>query len=276
MEVWTLVLRTILMYIVVFIVLRLMGKREIGKLSVFDVVISIMIAEIAVFVIEDSKKPLWQGLVPIIILIIIQISVAYIALKSQWIRHLFDGKPSIIIKNGQLDRSEMARQRYNLDDLMQQLREQGVDNIGGVRYAILEANGKLTVFLKQGADTSPAQEAQNGAQQSGGMLEENDTGDAKGPGLLAVGGSSSSSLGGGKRGKKTGPALRKPERYHFTALPLPLIMDGKVQDHNLSTINKTRFWLKNQLTLKGVTEFKDVFFCSIDHRGYLFVDRKQK
>lgn len=277
MEVWTLILRTILMYVVVFVVLRLMGKREIGKLSVFDVVISIMIAEIAVFVIEDGKKPLWQGLVPIIVLIIIQISVAYIALKSQWIRHLFDGKPSIIIKNGQLDRPEMARQRYNLDDLMQQLREQGVDNIGDVRYAILEANGKLTVFLKQGSETPTAQEAQNGAQQSGGILEEDYAGDTKGPGPVTAGSSASaSSPGVGKKGKKKRPALRKPERYHFTTLPLPLIMDGKVQDHNLSTINKTRFWLKNQLTLKGVSEFKDVFFCSIDHRGHLFVDRKHK
>ncbi|MDU5144391.1 MAG: DUF421 domain-containing protein [Paenibacillus dendritiformis] len=275
MEVWTLVLRTILMYIVVFVVLRLMGKREIGKLSVFDVVISIMIAEIAVFVIEDSKKPLWQGLVPIIVLIIIQISVAYIALKSQWIRHLFDGKPSIIIKNGQLDRPEMARQRYNLDDLMQQLREQGVDNIGDVRYAILEANGKLTVFLRQDSDTPAAEEAQNGAQQSGGILEEDYAGDAKGPGPVTPG-RSASSAGGRKKAKKQRPALRKPERYHFTTLPLPLIMDGKVQDHNLSVINKTRFWLKNQLNLKGVNEFKDVFFCSIDHRGHLFVDRKHK
>ncbi|CAH8769436.1 DUF421 domain-containing protein [Paenibacillus dendritiformis] len=275
MEVWTLVLRTILMYIVVFVVLRLMGKREIGKLSVFDVVISIMIAEIAVFVIEDGKKPLWQGLVPIIVLIIIQISVAYIALKSQWIRHLFDGKPSVIIKNGQLDRPEMARQRYNLDDLMQQLREQGVDNIGDVRYAILEANGKLTVFLKQDSDTPTAEQSQSGAQQSGGILEDDYTGDTKGPGPVTAG-SSASSSGGRKKAKKQRPALRKPERYHFTTLPLPLIMDGKVQDHNLSTINKTRFWLKNQLTLKGVSEFKDVFFCSIDHRGHLFVDRKHK
>ncbi|WP_374019646.1 DUF421 domain-containing protein [Paenibacillus thiaminolyticus] len=275
MELWTLVLRTVLMYVVVFAVLRLMGKREIGKLSVFDVVISIMIAEIAVFVIEDSKKPLWQGLVPIIVLIIIQISVAYIALKSQWIRHLFDGKPSIIIKNGQLDRTEMGRQRYNLDDLMQQLREQGVDNMGDVHYAILEANGKLTVFLKENSDTSPAQEKQNGAQQSGGILEEDYTGDMKGPGPITPA-SSASSSGGGKKTKKKRPALRKPERYHFTTLPLPLIMDGKVQDNNLLTINKTRFWLKNQLNLKGITEFKDVFFCSIDHRGYLYVDRKQK
>lgn len=275
MELWTLVLRTVLMYVVVFVVLRLMGKREIGKLSVFDVVISIMIAEIAVFVIEDGKKPLWQGLVPIIVLIIIQISVAYIALKSQWIRRVFDGKPSIIIKNGQLDRTEMGRQRYNLDDLMQQLREQGVDNMGDVHYAILEANGKLTVFLKEDSETSPAQEKQNGAQQSGGILEEDYTGDTKGPGPLTAA-SSASSSGGRKKAKKKRPALRKPERYHFTTLPLPLIMDGKVQDNNLSTINKTRFWLKNQLNLKGISEFKDVFFCSIDHRGHLFVDRKHK
>lgn len=275
MELWTLVLRTVLMYVVVFVVLRLMGKREIGKLSVFDVVISIMIAEIAVFVIEDGKKPLWQGLVPIIVLIIIQISVAYIALKSQWIRRVFDGKPSIIIKNGQLDRTEMGRQRYNLDDLMQQLREQGVDNMGDVHYAILEANGKLTVFLKEDSETSPAQVKQNGAQQSGGILEEDYTGDTKGPGPLTAA-SSASSSGGRKKAKKKRPALRKPERYHFTTLPLPLIMDGKVQDNNLSTINKTRFWLKNQLNLKGISEFKDVFFCSIDHRGHLFVDRKHK
>ncbi|WP_409341623.1 DUF421 domain-containing protein [Paenibacillus sp. MBLB4367] len=226
MEVWSLFFRTLLTYFIVFMVMRLMGKREIGKLSVFDLVIFIMIAEIAVFVIEDVHKPLTYGIVPILTLMLTQIGLAILALRSQWIRSMFDGKPSFLIKNGQLDRDEMKRQRYNLDDLMQQLRQNRVVNVADVEFAILEPSGKLTVLEKKGK----AEEARSEFQ----------------------------------------------DTMRLEGLPLPLIMDGKVQDESLSKLGQTRFWLKNQLQTKGVNDFKEVFFCSIDHRGKLFVDKKKK
>ncbi|MBN3525701.1 DUF421 domain-containing protein [Paenibacillus apiarius] len=273
MEIWTVVIRTVVMYFTVFIVLRLMGKREIGKLSVFDLVISIMIADVAVFVIEDKNRPYWEGFVPIGVLIVIQIGLSFVSLKSRRLRLFFDGAPSILIADGHLNRKEMSKLRYNLDDLMQQLREHGVDNFEDVKYAILESTGKLTVILKE--------DASNSSESCGGISSDSDYPDV----TDKSSGSSPSSAHGSEgsasidtnnnNNNQNKPALRKPDRIRFAALPLPLIMDGKVQDDNLQSINKTRFWLKNQLQSKGVTEFKQVFFCSIDHKGHMFIDRKQ-
>ena len=121
-----------------------MGKREIGKLSVFDLTISTMIAEIAVFVIEDIERPIYDGVVPTATLVLIQVLVAEFSLKSRKLRLLMDGKPSILISDGKIHRSEMRKQRYNIDDLLQQLRGQNIDSPDDVEFAILETSGQLT------------------------------------------------------------------------------------------------------------------------------------
>lgn len=259
MELMTNVFHTVFMYFLVFVILRIMGKREIGKLSVFDLVISIMIAEIAVFAIEDTKKPLWEAIVPMVVLVIIQITLAWVSLKSKRARFWFDGKPSIIIAQGHLDRNEMRRLRYNLDDLMLQLREQGVDNMQDVEYAIMESTGKLTVFMK---DASSAD------------LQQNDMSANEGADDRSERASESSLSEEGVRKDVHAPVLHFPERIRFTELPLPLIMDGRVLDMNLEQIQKTRFWLKSQIKEKGIRDFKDVFLCTIDHKGYIYVDKK--
>ena len=149
MDILTIFLRTVLIYFVVFLMLRIMGKREIGKLSLFDLVISIMIAEIAVFVLEDAKKPLMVWILPMGTLVLIQVVIAYITLKSRTIRVLFDGKPSVLINKGMIDREEMKKHRYNLDDLMLQLRQNKIMNVADVEFAILEPSGKLSVVEKR-------------------------------------------------------------------------------------------------------------------------------
>lgn len=227
MEIMPLFFRTVLVYVVVFLTMRLMGKREIGKLSVFDLVIFIIIAEIAVFIIDDLRKPVIHGLVPIATLVLIQIGTAKLSLHSQKAREYIEGTPSYLIKNGKLDRTEMRRQRYNLDDLMVQLRQNRVMNVADVEFAILETSGKLTVVEKP---------------------ED-------------------------KRQTETPSDLFDTIRYE--GLPLPLIMDGKVQDQNLSKLGKTRFWLKSKIQERGVKDFKEVFFCSVDHRGVMFLDKKR-
>nr|WP_225445993.1 DUF421 domain-containing protein [Paenibacillus arenosi] len=272
-----LVFRTILMYFAVFSVMRLMGKREIGKLSIFDLVISIMIAEIAVFGIEDAHKPIWECLVPMAVLVLIQIGLAVLAMKNRRIRCFFDGNPSFIINQGQLNREEMRKQRYNLDDLMLQLREQGIDSVQEVQFAILEPTGKLTVFLKEHAGSTGGEQvvastddeessAHAGTQASTSMSQKNTDNEMSAE--IAFNMNTSSTMH-----KKDQPVLEHPDRIKFTSLPLPLIMDGRVMDSNLEKIEKTRFWLKNQIQQKGAQEFKDVFFCSIDHRGRIFVDK---
>ncbi|PMC39798.1 hypothetical protein CJ195_07465 [Bacillus sp. UMB0899] len=126
-----------------------MGKREIGELSILDLVVFIMIAEMAVTAIEDPKDPLIHTVIPMLILMIIQISLAYISLKNQKIRHLLDGKPTIIINRGKVDEHAMETQRYNFDDLMTQLRDKNIGNVADVEFAILEPSGKLSVIEKQ-------------------------------------------------------------------------------------------------------------------------------
>lgn len=226
MAILPLVLRTVLIYFVVFLGMRIMGKREIGKLSVFDLVISVMMAEIAVFVLEDIRKPLTDGLIPILVLVMIQVGTAYWSLKSKKIRDLLDGKPSYLIRDGSIDREEMRKQRYNLDDLMVQLRQNRVLNVADVEFAVLETSGKLTVVEKD-------------------------------------------------KKRQDDPPPDPFDTVRYEGLPLPLIMDGKVQDENLVKLGKTRFWLKNQIQQKGAREFKEVFFCSIDHKGRMYMDKKQ-
>lgn len=149
MEIWTLVLRTVFVYLFILILMRIMGKREIGKLSIFDLVVSIMIAELAVFSLESTEAPMINSLLPIVILFLTQITLSYVSLKSQRIRDLVDGKPSVLIEHGQIKEKEMRRQRYNLDDLLMQLRENKIHTVSQVEFAILETSGKLTVFPKE-------------------------------------------------------------------------------------------------------------------------------
>ncbi len=149
MEWVSIVGRTMLLYIIILIIFRLMGKREIGELSVLDLVVFIMLGEMAVVAIENTDKSLWHQLVPMIFLMCIQIILSIISLKFQRFRHLIEGEPAILINAGKIDEKKMRKQRYNIDDLMMQLREQGVGDVRDVEYAILEPSGKLSVFQKQ-------------------------------------------------------------------------------------------------------------------------------
>ncbi|MGH1283548.1 DUF421 domain-containing protein [Bacillus toyonensis] len=141
--------RTMLLYIIILIIFRFMGKREIGELSVLDLVVFIMLGEMAVVAIENTDKSLWHQLVPMTFLMCIQIILSVISLKFQRFRHLIEGEPAILINAGKIDEKKMKKQRYNIDDLMMQLREQGVGDVRDVEYAILEPSGKLSVFQKQ-------------------------------------------------------------------------------------------------------------------------------
>ncbi len=141
-----LVLKTIFMYFFVIFVYRLMGKKEVGQLSIVDLIVSILIAELIALSIESKDSNILISVVPILVLVLVQMLISYITLKNERIRDLIDGKPTIIIKNGKLNFTEMSKLRYSLDDLLTQLRLQGVKSIDKVKYAVLENNGDLSVF----------------------------------------------------------------------------------------------------------------------------------
>ncbi len=146
MEMFTVMIRTLFFYIFILIIFRIMGKREIGQLSILDLVVSILIAEMVAISIENNKDPLIMTVLPIILLVVLQIVAAYIALKHNKFRSILEGKPSLIINKGKINFKEMVNQRYTLDDLLLELRSKSIKNIDDVEYAVLENNGKLSIF----------------------------------------------------------------------------------------------------------------------------------
>ncbi|MDV2581098.1 DUF421 domain-containing protein [Alkalibacillus haloalkaliphilus] len=148
-ELINLIVRTAGVYIAIYAVFRLMGKREIGELSIMDLIVFIMMAEVGVLSIEQTEESFFLLLTPIFVLLIIQRLTAEVSFRSNKARMLLDGTPSIIVRNGEIDEKEMKRQRYNMDDLLVQLRQQGALQLKEVELAVLETNGKLSVFQKQ-------------------------------------------------------------------------------------------------------------------------------
>lgn len=141
--------RTVVFYLVITAIYRFMGKREIGQLGMVDLIVSILIAELAAMAIENRTESIFLSLLPILLLVAIQVGMSFISLKNSKIRNLFDGNPSVIINRGRINFKEMIKQRYNIDDLLTQLREKNIRSIEEVDYAVLETSGKLSVFKKE-------------------------------------------------------------------------------------------------------------------------------
>ena len=206
MEILIVIFRTLLFYIIITLVYRFMGKREVGELSIMDLIVSILIAELAAMSIDKYKDSLLITILPIIALVIVQIIVAKISLKSASTREKIEGEPSIIINSGKVNFPEMLKQRYNLDDLLTQLREKSIKSIEEVDYAILETSGKLSVFTKG----------------------------------------------------------------HDNNYPLPLIIDGKLDEETLMQIGKDNKWLKNELKKNNV-EIEDIFYAFYRNKNLFLI-----
>lgn len=212
MDYLTVFWKCLVYYLFIIIGFRLMGKREIGELSVIDFIVSIFIADLSAISIENYNDSMLFSIIPVATLIALQVITAKISLKSAKFRSTLDGNPSVIINRGKVDFKEMVKQRYNLDDLLTQLRSQSIKSIEDVDYAILETNGKLSIF-KKNLDRS---------------------------------------------------------------YPLPVILDGKVQEDVLLQIGKTRSWLDKKLENEGY-DVEDVFYGFYQgHRLFLIKDESIK
>ncbi|MFS0780787.1 DUF421 domain-containing protein [Bacillus sp. 1P06AnD] len=208
--------RTIIMYFIILFIFRMMGKREIGELGILDLIIFMMIAELAAVAIEDTKISLLEVIWPMVILLVIQMTLAYISLKSRKVRQWLDGKPRIIIYNGKIDEKAMKKERYNFDDLLQQLREKDIFSVEEVAFAILESTGELSVMKKENADNSKEQQ-----------------------------------------------------------LPLPLVLDGSIQEENLQKLDISYDWLIKQLAKRGYADVSNISFCSFQN-GRFSIDEIDK
>ncbi|MEH7490748.1 DUF421 domain-containing protein [Neobacillus niacini] len=208
------IFRTIFFYVLILFFFRVMGKREIGELSILDLVVFVMIGEMAIVSIDNPKRPLIETIIPMVLLVLIQIGLAMLSLKSKRFRDLVDGKPTIIINKGKIDEQAMRKQRYNFDDLLTQLREKDIRSIADVEFAILESSGSLSVIEKM---NNPNGEPKEGD------------------------------------------------------ITIPLIIDGAIEEENLLRVNKTNFWLRQELKKLGYRDVKKISFCSYEN-GKFFVD----
>jgi uncharacterized membrane protein YcaP (DUF421 family) len=188
-----------------------MGKREIGELSIMDFIVSIFIAEMVAISIENYKSSILLSLIPIIALVLLQVIFSKISMRNEKIRNVVDGEPSVIINKGKINFKEMLKQRYNLDDLLMQLRSMSIKSIEEVDYAVLETSGKLSVFKKQ-----------------------------------------------------------DDKKHNY---PLPLIVDGHLDDNVLVAINKSRNWLFNELEKENI-KLEDVFYCFYKDKNLYIINKK--
>ncbi len=141
-------IRTLILYILVVLALRLMGKRQIGQLQPSELVVTMMISELACIPMENVGTPIANGVIPILTLIIAEAAFSFLTLKSKKIRRIISGTPTILIEKGRVLEKEMERLRFNIDDLMEELRTNGYSNLMDVEYAIIETNGMLSIIPK--------------------------------------------------------------------------------------------------------------------------------
>ncbi len=141
-------LRSIVLYIIVLIVMRLMGKREIGQLQPLELAIAIMRADLAAVPMAETGLPISNGIIPILGLLVMHLIISFLNLKSMKIREILCGKPAILIYRGKIDEKVLKKERFTLNELQERLRSSNVVNLGDVEYAILETSGQVTVIQK--------------------------------------------------------------------------------------------------------------------------------
>ena len=147
-------IRSILLYIIVLVVMRLMGKREIGQLQPFELAISIMIADLASTPMADTGIPITNGIIPILALLVMHLVISILNIKSIKARQILCGKPSILIYRGKINEKNLKKERFTVNELEERLRGNNIVNIGDVEYAILETSGQITVIQKPNKRTT--------------------------------------------------------------------------------------------------------------------------
>lgn len=204
--------------------MRIMGKKQIGQLEPFELAITIMVSELASLPMQDTRIPLIHGFIPIITLLSLQTGLSILQLKSEKFRWLINGRPSILIEDGKIDIDELTYQRFNINDLMEEIRLQGFFNISDIEYAILETSGQLSIIPKTKLTPVTKEDLSINALQD--------------------------------------------------SLPIPLILDGKVDHENLTLVKKDVWWLRERLNKKDTDDFSDIFIAILDSHKNFYVQKK--
>jgi len=227
-----LIFKTLFIYFLIILILRFMGKREIGQLGLFDFVVLLLIADVSGIAI-DEESSFFFNLLPVLTLAIIQKILAIVSLKINFIRNIIDGKESIIIYNGKLNIKEMKKQNYNVNDLITQLRLKNVKSLSQVEHLILENNGEISVFLYENnsdkVDSSTSNSSINQKESS----------------------------------------IVNANNFSENISVYPLIISGQIQKDNIKLLNISEKWINNELSKMNLT-IKDVYFGNLEY-GKLFI-----
>lgn len=152
--------RALILYVLIIVCMRIMGKRQLGELQPTELVITILLSEIAAIPMQDNALPLGNSIVAVLLLVGLEIFNSIIVLKSAGCRSILQGNSLVVIRDGVIDQRQLKRLRFTMDDLFDQLRQKDVFDINDVRYAIVETNGQLSVMLKPEKETVTAEMAE--------------------------------------------------------------------------------------------------------------------
>ncbi len=210
-------IRTVVLYLFIVVGIRLLGKHQIGQLEPSELVLTLIIADLASVPMQDNGIPLVSGLIPIVVLLSLASILSVLCTRSIRFRTLLCGKPTIVVENGQVLEPELKKTRLTLDELMEELRMQGYTDFRAIKFALLETNGQLSVLPY--AAEKPATAAQMGI------------------------------------------------TTQETGLPVVLISDGRLLEHNLRGRGYEHVWLEKQLASYGMTSPAQAFLLTVDEEG---------
>lgn len=236
-ELFSVVWKTVVFYLILLALLRITGKREIGSLNAIDLVGFIMISEAAIISIADRQIPFIVGAAPVILLGAMEWILAYLSLKDQRVRALVEGEPSVLVTHGKINQRALQKLRYNLGDLMAEMRTMNVANLADVEFAVLETTGKLSVVPRAGARPVTAD-------------------DLKTLGISAA-----------------DPASTLPT----PALQATVILDGQVDEDALRRAGKDRAWLEDALRQQGHDcGVAGILIAAINGQGQLIAQEREQ
>ena len=217
--------RTIILYLLIIAGVRLMGKRQVGELEPSELVLSLIIADLASVRMQDFGIPLLTGVIPILTLLSLTMILSVLTMKSVRFRALLCGRPSIVIRDGLMDQQEMRRNRLTVDELLEELRAKGCTDPSLVKYAILETNGQLSVLLYANQKPPSAQDLNVEVAEKG--------------------------------------------------LPLVVVSDGHLLEHNLKALGRDRAWLDKCLKARGCKGgYRSVFLMLVDRADGVYLVQK--
>ena len=219
-------IRTVVLYLFIVVGIRLLGKHQIGQLEPSELVLALIIADLASVPMQDNGIPLLSGLIPIVVLLALSTVISVLCTKSLRFRALLCGKPTIVVENGAVLQDQLKRCRLTIDELLEELRIQGYTDIQTVKFALLETNGQLSV-LPYTAE-KPVTAAQMGV------------------------------------------------ATQETGLPIVLVSDGRLLEHNLKGLGYETVWLEKQLSSHGLNTPEQAFLLTVDETGTTYCVPKKE